>query len=453
MLKNILQTAIISTFIIVVESFANTTLSLQECVQAAQDKGSAVQQAEQELKVSKAQKSAAYTHWFPSVSAQATALQSYDYLVKMNNASGNLPVYNGDPATLAAATQYAYMPASNVGLLDRMGVAMVSVSQPIYMGGRISNGNELAEIGVEVSRLRLDMARAEATEQTVDRYIELVALHAKMNTLKAQNQFLDTLTHDVSLAFRRGFATSRDTLDLFLRKQESTIHLSGLEDGIALAEADLCRSLDGYCSGALTLSDSLSIHDNPQALRVDHNAVLSKRNEAQLMGKSVEAQSKQSSLHQGELLPQIIVGAAVMETGDFKASPTSNALVYANMSIPISGIWENVYRAQEDKAKEEQAQLKANETLRLLHLEMDKSWNDLTNAWRELELAKLSLEKEDRAIADTRLSFANGMEKAADLVQAQLRLQSSKEAEINARKNYLRTRAHYLRTTGRAYSL
>lgn len=103
-----------------------------------------------------------------------------------------------------------------------------------------------------------------------------------------------------------------------------------------------------------------------------------------------------------------------------------------------------------NKAKTEKAEVEAREVKSLLLLEMDKSWNELNANWRALELARFRQEKEVQAFADARDRFAQGMDKAADLVSAQLKLQTAAESEIQARRAYLHSRAYYLKATGRA---
>ncbi|HSQ42584.1 MAG TPA: TolC family protein [Fibrobacteraceae bacterium] len=428
---------------------AQTPLSLEQCVNVAKEKSASVKEANQDLEAAKEIKDQAYTHWFPTVSAQATALKAHEGLVQYSSDGGNLPVYNGDPSTLSSATQFAYMPTSTMSMLEQMGVAMISVVQPIYMGGRISNGNKLAGLGVDVARIQRIRAEKEAVLATMDRYYNLAALHATQATLLAQLQLMDSLNHDVQLAFRNGLATSRDTLDLSQRQLTARKQLLDVQDGIQLAEKDLCRSLDGFCSGQLALTDTLGPLNSPDEIRVDHEQALPKREESQLLDKAVAAEKMQRAQKRGEFLPQALVGAAVMEMGDFNDSPTSNALVFANISVPISGLWEMSHKDKESRSRVVKADLSAQDGKGLIRLEMDKAWNDLLSSWRQLDLVRVRMEKEATAMKDARQNLAQGLGKPSDLIATQLGLQAAAEAEIAARRAYLHSRAVYLKATGR----
>ena len=77
-------------------------------------------------------------------------MKAINPLLKLNMEGGNLPVYDGNPAHLLTATQFAYMPGINISLLNQLAGGAVTVLQPIYAGNRIKTGNQLADINLEV---------------------------------------------------------------------------------------------------------------------------------------------------------------------------------------------------------------------------------------------------------------------------------------------------------------
>ena len=72
--------------------------------------------------------------------------------MEISTQGGNLPVYDGkDLAALSTATQFAYMPASTMGLLKSGTFGIVTAVQWIFAGGKIWNGNKLASLGEDIS--------------------------------------------------------------------------------------------------------------------------------------------------------------------------------------------------------------------------------------------------------------------------------------------------------------
>ena len=72
--------------------------------------------------------------------------------MKLETPQMNLPVWDGkNPAQLVNPTQFAYFPALSIGLLDYLNTAAVTVTMPVYAGGRIRRGYKLTRLGEEVN--------------------------------------------------------------------------------------------------------------------------------------------------------------------------------------------------------------------------------------------------------------------------------------------------------------
>ena len=130
----------------------NRTLSIDSCKIYALKNNKTIKNADLDVKSALETKKSAFTNYFPKVSASGLAMRSSDYLIKGTIPSMNLPVYDGNLANLATASQYAYVPEIPINALNYINMASISVTQPIFAGGRIVNGNKLAKIGSEVSQ-------------------------------------------------------------------------------------------------------------------------------------------------------------------------------------------------------------------------------------------------------------------------------------------------------------
>ena len=82
-----------------------------------------------------------------------------DPLVKFDMPGGNLPVYDGNPANLSTATQFAYYPGVSLSLLDKITTGAIMATQPIFAGGRIYYGNKLAQLGIDVNTSKLILSK------------------------------------------------------------------------------------------------------------------------------------------------------------------------------------------------------------------------------------------------------------------------------------------------------
>lgn len=119
----------------------------------------------------------------------------------------------------------------------------VTLTQPIYMGGKIIAMNKLAGIGEEAAR-QLERNEAQNVVYSVDAaYWTLVSLKAKHELAKSFVNLLDTLDRNVKLMVEQGVATRSDLLSVDVKLNEANVDLLKVENGLSLcrmALAQLC---------------------------------------------------------------------------------------------------------------------------------------------------------------------------------------------------------------------
>jgi len=177
--------------------FAQHQLSLEESKQLALQNNCKMKNSNLEIEAASQVKKAAFTNYFPSVSASGVMFKAKDYLMEMETAGGNLPVYDGNPANLASATQFAYFPNTITGLMKTGTVGMVTAMQPIFTGGRIVNGNKLASLGKDVSEDKSRLAQNEVLLKTEEQYWQVVSLNEKEKTILRYEDLLNGLLAQV----------------------------------------------------------------------------------------------------------------------------------------------------------------------------------------------------------------------------------------------------------------
>ena len=223
-------------------------LSIDSCKILAVQNNKKIKDAGFDVKASLETKKNAFTNYFPKVSAMGVALRSSDYLIKGTIPSMNLPVYDGNPANLATATQYAYVPSIPVKAMDYMNMASISAIQPLYSGGRIINGNKLAKIGYEASLQKELMSTTEVLVKTESLYWNTIALQDKTETLNGYEKLLNQLLSDVQVSVKAGLIQRSDLLKVQLKLNELHINKMKLnkwnqsfENGLVSAYRDSVR--------------------------------------------------------------------------------------------------------------------------------------------------------------------------------------------------------------------
>ena len=115
--------------------------------------------------------------------------------------------------------------------------------QPVFAGGQIINGNKLAKVGEEVSRLQLQLSENEV-EKTAEQYFwQLASLQEKMKTVDAVDTLLRDIYKDVEVAVRAGVAMRNDLLQVQLRQNDIQSQRLKLRNGISIVRLLLSQ----YC--------------------------------------------------------------------------------------------------------------------------------------------------------------------------------------------------------------
>ncbi|HEY3370621.1 MAG TPA: efflux RND transporter permease subunit [Prolixibacteraceae bacterium] len=423
------------------------TLSVDSCKQLALKNNKKIMEADFEVQASQEVKKNAYTHYFPKVSASAFSMRSTDYLVKGTIPEMNLPVYDGNPANLAHATQFAYFPSMEINAIDYLNMASVSATMPIYAGGQVKNGNKLASIGVEVSRQQQAMTSTEVLVRTEQLYWTIVSLNEKLKTLDSYQALLDTLNRDVTNFNKAGLAQRNDLLKVELKQNELQSNRLKLMNGLSLSKRALCQQMGIKYDSTLVLTDPPLVASSVKEALNESEAITG-RKEYQLLNNAKEAEKLQLKMTKGELKPQLALGAMAAYV-DIANSGNSQQFAFASLNIPISEWWGGSHKIKQQQLNIEKAQNKLNETSELLALQIAQAENELEEQYDQVQLAEKAIEQARENLKVTDDNYRSGTIGISDLLEAQVLFQTTNDQLTNSRCNLQIAKAHYLQAIGK----
>ena len=137
----------------------NKIYTLDECINEAVKNNLTLRNADNQIEMSGEQRKEAFTKYFPTVSATGGGFISNRGLLQMD--------MGGQSMSLAK---------NGIG-------AGVTAMQPIFAGGQIINGNKMAKVGEDVSRLQRNLSENEIRLNTENYYWQAVMLKEKLKTL------------------------------------------------------------------------------------------------------------------------------------------------------------------------------------------------------------------------------------------------------------------------------
>ena len=443
-------TTVLSIMLCASQTLAQHALTLEASKQLAVQNNAQVKNSALEREAAQQTRKAALTKYFPSISAGGAMFEAQKNLMEISTQGGNLPVYDGkDLASLQTATEFAYMPASTMGLMKSGTVGMVTAVQPVFAGGRIVNGNKLASLGEDVSEYKNRMARNDVLLQTEEQYWRLVSLNEKLKTIQAYEDMLESLLRQVQDAFDAGLVLRNDLLKVRLKQSEVLLNMSKLENGKKLAEMAFCQHIGIPYDSTLVLADTLSVGGHPEGYYVEHKEALERRAEYMLLQASVRAEGLQSSMKLGEYLPQVGVGVSGLYMKLDEAKGRTVGMVFGTVSIPLSSWWEASHTLQERSAKEQMAENIMRDRSELLLLQMEKARRDMTDAYAQYALSMEAREQAEENLKLNSDSYRSGLTTVSDLLEAQALLQQSQDGLTDAKAQYVVKMTTYLQVTGR----
>ena len=412
-------------------AIAQETLTLQQVKERALAHNINIRTADNAILQAREQKKEAQTLYFPQVSAVGMGFKSTTELIK-----GDIKVADLLPSSLAAAipSSIASMLPSNIsyGMIDKGVIAGVTAIQPIFAGGQIVNGNKLAKVGVEVSELQKRVS-ANTVELTAEQYYwQIISLKEKQKTLETVGEMLKNLEKDAAAAVKAGVGMRNDLLEVQLKQNEIESNKLKLENGLKLARMALAQYIG--TEGGIDVSTTIDASALPAypMIKVDHSTAVAATSEYQLLQKNVDATSLQRKMEEGKRLPTVGVGVGYNYMNMGSGIKNNFGAVFATVTIPISQWWSGLYAIKRKKLAEENARQQLTDNAQLLEIRMHKNWNDVDNAYKQLVLAKKSIEQSEENLRLNRNFYHAGTVTMNNLLDAQQKYQQCRDQYTDA---------------------
>ncbi|MCB0458898.1 MAG: TolC family protein [Flavobacteriaceae bacterium] len=421
--------------------------TLEQCKELALENNLSLKDSKLKIDAADKVKKSAYTNYFPKVSASASLFKSSKGLLDIETPEMNLPVYNGNPENLANPTQFAYIPPFSIETLDYINTATLTAIQPIYAGGRIKKGNQLATLNQDVQQLQHDLNASEITVKTEEYYWNLVALNQKMITIENYQTLLQNLHKEINDFFEAGLTKKSDVLKVKLELNKIEGSKLELNNGIDILKMAFAQHLGLEDYENLSVKDSIVKINAPDVYYKNPEEAVKIRKEAFLLEKAVDAEVLQKRLTNGELLPELGVGVGGLYL-DITDNDNFYGVVFASLTIPISDWWSGSYKKQEHNLKIEIAKNNQKEQSQLMQIQISKEYKALTESYKQIEIAKTSLIQSTEYLQELENSYDAGLTSLSDLLEAKAINQEANDALIDAKAKYKINIAKYKNVIG-----
>ena len=428
-------------------SVSAQTYTLEQIKDSALHNNMAIRSARYNIEAAQQQRKEAFTKYFPNISGTGLWFNANKGMAKMEMNPSNYmtPELGASLAQSFPAEALAALanPVS-ISMMKNGTIAGVQAVQPVFAGGQIINGNKLAKVGEDVSRLQLQLSENEV-EKTAEQYFwQLASLQEKMKTINAADALLADIYKDVDVAVRAGVALRNDLLRVQLRQNEIASQRLKLQNGLSLVRLLLSQ----YCglrdtSFVITYQTDLT----QQIPSLHGREALSNLPEYQLLGKQVEATALQQKMAIGQNLPSVAVGAGY-NYHNLLDNDHTFGMLFATVSIPISDWWGGSHAIKRKKIEYQKAQEQLTDNAQLLQIRMQNAWNNVEESYQQLLLAQRSIVQAEENLRLNRNYYNAGTSKMSDLLEAQMLYQQACDKRTDAFADYQNKLLEYRQSVG-----
>ena len=422
------------------------TYSLQQLKDSALHNNFAIRKARFDISAAQQQRREAFTKYFPNVSATGLWFNANKGMAQTTiNPSELLP------QSLAQAMAQQMPPQVladlgnpiNVSMMKNGTIGGVTAVQPVFAGGQIVNGNRLAKVGENVSRLQLQLSENEVEKTTEQYFWQLVSLQEKMKTVEAVEALLADIAKDVDVALKAGVAMRNDLLQVQLRQNDIASQKLTLRNATSVVKLLIAQ----YCCLSDTVFTLVAPADEGADQLQGGAFNVQSTPEYQLLSQQVRATGLQHKMEVGKNLPSVGVGAGYNYHNLLDNNHTFG-MIFATVSVPISDWWGGSHAIKRKKIEHEKAQAQLADNSELLRIRMQKAYNDVEEARQQLDIAQRSIEQADENLRLNRNFYQAGTSKMSDLLEAQLLYQQARDRQTDAVANYHNKLLEYRQAIG-----
>ena len=438
---------------------AQTMLSLDSCRTLAIANNKHLLISRENIKAARYEKKAAFTNFLPNISAAGGYMRSSRELSLLSDAQkgalSGIGTTLGTPLQQAAQAlgqlfpelggQLSALGESLTGAMNSAGSSLVdafrtdtrnmyagalTLTQPLYMGGKIRAYNKITRYAEELARQQHNSGMQEVILSTDQAYWQVIA---------------------------EGVATKADGLSVKVKVNEAEMTLTKVNDGLTLARMLLCQLCGIDLSTPITLADEQEedLSDNaPMPTRdIDMNSVYALRPEIRSLELATQMYHQKVNVVRADYLPSIALIGGYTATNPSVFNSFENKFkgmwnVGVTVSLPIWHWGEGIYKVKAAKSAARIAQYQLDDAKEKIELQVNQSAFQVNEAAKKLAMAEKNLEKANENLRYATLGFEEGVIPTSNVLEAHTAWLSAQSEKIDAQIDVKLTEIYLKKATG-----
>lgn len=340
-------------------------------------------------------------------------------------------------------------------------MAGLTLTQPIYTGGKISAGRQMARLGRQIADQQLRMTRMDVLVDADNAYWSYIAVRRKVRMLESYSTQMDTIYKQTSSAVAAGMAIENDLLRIEAKRTEIEYQLQRARNGADLCRMALCNVIGAPLDTAIEPTDTTFNIESPTAMSLD----IARRPEVGLLEKHIDVNMQRIRDARSEMLPTVGLSAGYSYYGNIKLKGFADmgngttvpytqefrdgiGIAMLAVKIPIFHWGESRKKMHKARYELDNSQLELQRNMRLMSIEAQQAVQNVEDGYRMIHTAESGLRQAEENLRVMRNRYAAAMSPLTDLLDAQSQWQQAQSNLIEAQTQYMIYRTDYLRATG-----
>lgn len=316
---------------------------------------------------------------------------------------------------------------------------MVTLTQPIFMGGKIIAYNKITKFAEQLAESQHATELQDVILNTDQAYWQVISLVNKKKLAESFLELVKKLDSDVSKMVAEGVATKADELSVKVKVNEAEMTMTKVENGLSLSKMVLCQLCGIPLDTPITLADesmeNITLPDT--YIQGNVNTALSNREELKSLELASKIYRQKVNVTRSEFLPSVGLTATYLVTNPSLVNGFERKMrgmwgVGMMVKIPVFHWGEGIYKVKAAKAEANIAQYKLDDVKEKVELQVKQATYKVNEATKKLAMAEKNMAKANENLRYANLGFQEGVIPTSNVLEAQTAWLSAQSGKINA---------------------
>ena len=328
------------------------------------------------------------------------------------------------------------------------GIVAVTLTQPIYMGGKIRAYNKITQYAEEAAGTLYDKELQDIIVDVDEAYWNLVALYSKKKLGEGYKALVDKLEGDVEKLVKEGMATKADLLSVKVKVNEAGVTLIQVNNGIELSRMNLCRICGLDMNEPVEVEDAIDEKNQNANIMGQVDMFSSKsdnlvqqaesnRKELQALGLQNRIYDEKIKLARAEYLPKVALMGGYLASNpsvfnSFERKMKGMWNVGITLNVPILTWGDRSYKVKSAKAEALMHRYETEEVKEKIELQVNQCRQKLQESMERYQTTLRSVDEAEENLRYANLGMKEGVITLSNVMEAQTAWLKAKSEWVNA---------------------